>query len=60
MGKEAKYVVRLDDAERNRLQQMVDQGTGSKTIRNRVLILLKADEGPGRPGWPDAKIAEVG
>lgn len=59
MGKDAKYVVRLDDLERERLQQMVDRGTGSKTIRNRALILLKADEGSDGPSWPDAKIAEA-
>jgi hypothetical protein len=59
MGKDAKYVVRLADSERERVQQMVDQGKGSKTIRNRALILLKADEGPNRPAWPDAKIAEA-
>jgi transposase len=59
MGKDAKHVVRLDDAERHRLQHVVDQGKGSKTIRNRALILLKADEGPDGPAWTDAKIAEA-
>jgi transposase len=59
MRKDAKHVVRLDDQERQRLQQMVDQGRGSKTIRNRALILLKADEGSDGPAWPDAKIAEA-
>jgi transposase len=59
MGKVAKYVVRLDEAERTRLQTLVDRGTGSKTIRNRAIILLKADEGAEGPAWPDAKIAEA-
>jgi len=59
MGKDAKYVVRLDDSERERLQQLVDQGKGSKTIRNRAWILLKADEGAAGPAWPDAKISEA-
>jgi transposase len=38
---------------------MVDRGKGSKTIRNRALILLKADEGEHGLGWPDTKIAEA-
>jgi transposase len=59
MQRNAKYVVRLDEEERGRLQEMVDRGNGSKTIRNRALILLKADEGEYGPGWTDAKIAEA-
>ncbi|AMV24083.1 hypothetical protein VT84_06780 [Gemmata sp. SH-PL17] len=59
MEQNAKFVVRLDEAERGRLQEMVDRGEGSKTIRNRALILLKADEGEGGPAWTDAKIAEA-
>jgi transposase len=59
MERNAKYVVRLEGPERERLQELVDQGKGSKTIRNRALILLKADEGELGPGWTDAKIAEA-
>lgn len=59
MGKDAKYVVRLDEQERDHLQQLVDRGKVSKTTRNRAWILLKADEGPHGPAWPDAKIAEA-
>jgi transposase len=59
MGREAKYVVRLDEPERQRLQALVDRGKGSKIIRNRAWILLKADEGPAGPSWPDVKIAEA-
>jgi transposase len=59
MERSAKYVVRLDESERGRLQEMVDRGRGSKTIRNRALILLKADEGEHGPGWADTKIAEA-
>lgn len=59
MERKAKYVVRLDEAERRRLQAMVDQGKGSKTIRARAWILLKADEGEHGPGWADARIAEA-
>lgn len=59
MERKAKFVVRLDESERGRLQAMVDQGNGSKTIRNRAFILLKADEGEHGPGWTDAKVAEA-
>jgi hypothetical protein len=59
MHRNAKYVVRLDASERQRLQEVVDRGKGSKTLRNRALILLKADEGEHGPGWADAKIAEA-
>ena len=44
MGKEAKYVVRLEAEERVELQTMVDEGRGAKTVRSRARILLKADE----------------
>jgi transposase len=59
MQRNAKYVVRLAEEERGRLQEMVDRGNGSKTIRNRAQILLKADEGEHGPGWPDTKVAEA-
>jgi transposase len=59
MERNPKYVIRLTEVERGRLREMVDRGQGSKTIRNRALILLKADEGEHGPGWTDTKIAEA-
>jgi transposase len=59
MARNAKFVVRLDETERGLLQEMVDRGKGSKTIRNRALILLKADEGEHGPAWADTKIADA-
>lgn len=59
MERKAKFVVRLDSSERGRLQELVDRGLGSKTIRNRAHILLKADEGESGPAWADAKIADA-
>lgn len=59
MERNAKFVVRLDEAERGRLQELVDRGHGSKTIRNRALILLKADEGEHGPAWTDARVADA-
>jgi transposase len=57
MGKEAKYIVRLSDAERRELGELVARGRVAATVRQRALILLKADvEGPG---WTDEQIAEL-
>lgn len=57
MGKEAKYVVRLSDAERNQLGELIARGRVSATVRQRALILLKADvEGAA---WTDEQIAEL-
>ena len=58
MGREAKYVVRLDEDERNELRQMVDRGLRSKSVRQRSRVLLKADEGKGAPAWSDERVAE--
>ena len=63
MGKDAKYVVRLDVEEREQLQTLVDKGRGSKSVRKRARILLKTDESEQGPSWPDeraAEFAEVG
>ncbi len=57
MGKEAKYVVRLTDEERQTLQQLV---AGPRVARDKALrarMLLKAD-GDG-PGWSDGQIADA-
>ena len=57
MGKEAKYVVRLSEAERVELAALVSRGRVAATVRQRALILLKADvEGPA---WTDEQIAEL-
>jgi len=63
MGKIVKHVVRLSVEERVQLQQIVDQGLHSKTVRQRCRILLKADEGEQGPAWKDSRVmefAEVG
>jgi transposase len=58
MGKDAKYIVRLDAAERQQLQAWVDEGRGSKSVRQRARILLKADQAEGAPAWADERVAE--
>jgi Homeodomain-like domain len=52
-----KYIVRLTNAERTTLTEVVKKFKGSSQKVRRALILLKADiEGPA---WTDAKIAEA-
>jgi transposase len=58
MGKDAKYVVRLEADERQQLQVLVDVGRVSKPVRQRARVLLKADQAEGGPGWPDERVAE--
>jgi hypothetical protein len=52
-----KYIVRLTDAERARLTEMVKKLKGSSQKVRRAQILLKADA--DGPAWTDAKIAEA-
>ena len=57
MGKEAKYVVRLTDEERQPLQQLV---AGPRVARDKALrarMRLKADV--DGPGWSDGQIADA-
>ena len=58
MGTDAKYVVRLNSEEREQLQTWVDQGRGSKSVRSRARVLLKADQAEGAPAWSDERVAE--
>jgi len=52
-----KYIVRLTDAERKTLREVVAKLNGSSQKVRRAQILLKADaEGPA---WTDANIAEA-
>ena len=58
MGKDAKYVVRLEAAEREQLRVLVDEGRGSKSVRQRARLVLKADESQPGPAWTDERVAE--
>lgn len=58
MGKDAKYVVRLEAEERTKLQALVDKGRHSKSVRQRARLLLKADESESGPAWTDERVAE--
>jgi hypothetical protein len=50
-----KYIVRLTDAERATLQEVIAKLKGSSQKVRRAQILLKADA--GGPAWTDAQIA---
>ena len=57
MGKEAKYVVRLSDEERSQLADLVARGRIAASVRQRALILLKADA--DGPNWSDEQVAAL-
>ena len=52
-----KYVVRLDEAERERLEALIH--TGKRPVQQvlKARILLKADVSGAGPGWSDGEIA---
>ena len=55
--KSKKYVIRLTDAERATLQQVVGKFKGTSQKVRRAQVLLKADA--DGPDWTDAKIADA-
>ena len=52
-----KYIVRLTDAEREALKQVVGKLKGTSQKVRRAQVLLKADA--DGPGWTDARIADA-
>lgn len=58
MGTEAKYLVRMDGEEREQLRFLVDEGRGSKSVRQWARVLLQADQGNEGPSWSDERVAE--
>ena len=60
---EKRAIVRLTEAERTVLADLVAGGAASARTQAHARILLKADQGPAGPAWTDAAIAaalEVG
>ena len=55
--KSKKYIVRLTDAERESLQQVVGKLKGSSPKVRRAQVLLKSDA--DGPDWTDARIADA-
>ena len=54
-----KFVVRLSDEERGRLNDLISKGKASAKAILKARILLKADQAEGGPGWLDAEIVEA-
>jgi transposase len=54
-----RYPVTLTDTERDQLKRLIAAGTEAARKLTHARILLKADQGPGGPGWVDEAIAEA-
>ncbi len=54
-----KYVVRLSEEERSRLEDFVSKGKHAAHLVTRARILLKADVSEAGEGWSDSRIAEA-
>jgi len=54
-----KYVVRLSEAERARLDELIRRGKGSARLMTKARILLKADASEAGEGWSDSRIAQA-
>lgn len=54
-----KYIVRLDQEERESLGRLVRVGKAAARKISRARILLKSDAGEGGPGWTDQRIADA-
>ncbi len=54
-----RHVVRLTEAERAELEHRIAAGAAPARQLMHARILLKADRGPGGPGWVDTAIAEA-
>lgn len=53
------YAVHLSEAERRELRNLISAGTAPARKLHHARILLKAEEGPEGPGWPDQRIADA-
>jgi transposase len=54
-----KYVIELTREERSQLKAIINAGRMAAHKRRHAQMLLKADEGPGGPGWTDERIADA-
>ena len=54
-----KYVVKLSEAERSRLQGVVNKGKSPAKRLLKARILLKADAGAHGEGWSDGRVVEA-
>ena len=54
-----KYIVKLDEAERERLNALIQKGKGPARQVLKARILLKADASEAGEAWSDGRIADV-
>lgn len=54
-----RYVVKLSDEERERLDALIHIGKHSAALLNKARILLKADASEAGEGWSDGRIAKA-
>ena len=54
-----KYRVELSSEQRDHLLERIGRGERPAREQTRARILLKVDEGPGGPGWSDARAAQA-
>src|SRR5215213_11143281 len=54
-----KYVVKLTADERSELEQLVRKGKAAGWKLRRAHALLRCDQGPSGPAWPDERIAQA-
>ena len=54
-----RYVVKLTAEERTELGELVRKNKAASWKLDRARALLKCDQGPRGPGWPDAQIVEA-
>lgn len=53
------YVLKLTAEEREELTRLIRKGKVAGWKLQRAQALLKCDQGPDGPAWPDAKVAEA-
>lgn len=53
-----RYVVRLEEEERERLHHLVSVGRGAARKLTHARVLLQADQSKAGPSWTDERIAE--
>ena len=58
MSMDAKYVVRLEAEEREKLGTLITKSGRAAAVLKRVRVLLKADQSDEGAGWDDQRIAE--
>jgi hypothetical protein len=54
-----RYVVRLSDEERERLEVLIRKGKSPARWQRKARILLKADTSPAGEGWSDSRITKA-